>query len=240
MVVKSQLKYIRSLHQKKYRIQHGHFFVEGLKAVEELLDSSIVASEVYCSDESLLDVLGVHTQLISERELQTMSALKTPNKVLGVFKISAAKAIEYKDWVLALDGVRDPGNLGTIIRLCDWFGIEHLVCSKDTADCYNPKVLQATMGSIARVNVVYTDLEEVLKQKPTTIFGSFMDAQEVYSTDLPQSGVLLMGNEGQGIRTALLKYIDTQIGIPKFGAKGAESLNVATATAILLSEIRRK
>ncbi|MEX0313165.1 MAG: RNA methyltransferase, partial [Allomuricauda sp.] len=133
-----------------------------------------------------------------------------------------------------------PGNLGTIIRLCDWFGIQHLVCSMDTVDSYNPKVLQATMGSIARVNIVYTDLLEYLKNTSQPIYGTFMDGEAVYDEKIPEAGVLVMGNEANGISSAIESIISKRISIPQFGEKTTESLNVATATAIFLGEIRRK
>jgi len=140
---------------------------------------------------------------------------------------------------VALDAVRDPGNLGTIIRLCDWFGIKHLICSEDTVDCYNPKVLQATMGSIARVNMVYTDLEDFLKNTALPVYGAFMDGEVVYDKKLPPGGILVMGNEANGISSSVAKHTTERISIPQFGEATTESLNVATATAILLNEIRR-
>ena len=143
------------------------------------------------------------------------------------------------DWVVVLDAVRDPGNLGTIIRLCDWFGIKQLICSIDTVDCYNPKVLQATMGSIARVDLVYTDLLEYLKNTDVPILGAFMDGTSVYQKELPQKGILVMGNEANGISKEVGELVSERVSIPQFGDPSTESLNVATATAILLSEIRR-
>jgi len=239
MVVKSQIKLIKSLQQKKYRTQHSLFVVEGIKTVTELLKSDLVAHQVYSTDNSLFEEDKEIVQLISEKELHQISNLKTPNKVLGVFQIPKNHTIDFSNWVVALDNVSDPGNLGTIIRLCDWFGIRHLLCSKNTVDCYNPKVLQATMGSIARVNVVYDNLEEVLKDSDATIYGTFMNAQKVYKKDLSASGVLVMGNEANGVSKEVEKLCRERISIPQFGTSHTESLNVATATAIFLSEIRR-
>ncbi|MBT8204306.1 MAG: RNA methyltransferase, partial [Eudoraea sp.] len=159
--------------------------------------------------------------------------------VLGVFEIPKPVEVEFSDWVLALDSIRDPGNLGTIIRLCDWFGIAHLLCSPDTVDAYNPKVLQATMGSIARVNLVYTDLSVILKSAPVPVYGAFMDGDSVYETKLPKNGILVLGNEARGISKDLSAVIGQKLGIPQYGQPTAESLNVATATGILLNEIRR-
>ena len=143
------------------------------------------------------------------------------------------------DWTVVLDAVRDPGNLGTIIRLCDWFGVDELVCSSDTVDCYNPKVLQATMGSIARVSVTYTNIADYLSESERPIYGAYMDGASVYRTNLGENGILVMGNEANGISEEIGKLITERISIPQFGVSTTESLNVATATAILLNEIRR-
>ncbi len=239
MVVKSQLKYIKSLQQKKYRSSHKRFVAEGIKTVSELLNSGCKAETLMTTEESLSEISGQTTQLISRQQMGVISALKNPSTVLGVFEIPEQVNIAFTDWVLALDSIRDPGNLGTIIRLCDWFGISHLICSQDTVDAYNPKVLQATMGSIARVNLVYTDLPEVLASAPIPVYGAFMDGESVYETELPQKGILVLGNEARGISSEVGKVIRKKIGIPQFGQATAESLNVATATAILLHEIRR-
>ncbi|GAA4886475.1 RNA methyltransferase [Flaviramulus aquimarinus] len=178
--------------------------------------------------------------LLSEVDLKRISFLSTPNKALAVFKIPDVKSIDTNQLMVALDDVRDPGNLGTIIRLCDWFGIKDLVCSKATVDCYNPKVIQATMGSITRVNISYVDLVTFLKATETPIYGAFMDGETVYTKSLPEQGVLIMGNEARGISKTIEAIVDTKISIPRFGAlQATESLNVATATAILLSEFKR-
>ncbi len=238
MVVKSQLKLIKSLHQKKYRSQHGLFFVEGIKVVTELLQARFKPYCILATDASLLKD-NTQVDLITEKELKQISALKTPNKVLAVFSIPESKSIDFREWILVLDDLRDPGNLGTIIRLCDWFDIKQLVCSKNTVDCYNPKVLQASMGSIARVNVVYKNLETILKKSEVPVYGSFMDGASVYSQNFLEKGILVMGNEANGISKAVNQWVSQKIAIPQFGKKTTESLNVATATAILLNEIRR-
>ncbi|WP_422083841.1 TrmH family RNA methyltransferase [Ulvibacterium sp.] len=239
MVVKNQIKLIKSLHQKKYRNLHGLFFVEGIKTVRELLDSGLEVYGIYTTDNSVLDVGQDFQVLISESELKKMSSLKNPNTLLGVFYKPKTQEVDFTDWILALDHVSDPGNLGTIIRLCDWFGIRHLVCSPDTVDCYNPKVLQATMGSIARVHVVYTNLLKFLRKSKKQIFCTSMDGQSAYGTNLRESGILVMGNETHGISPEVEAVCHKKIGIPQFGNPTAESLNVATATAIFLNEIRR-
>ena len=247
MVVKSQIKLIKSLQQKKYRNQHSLFVMEGVKAVQELLKSNIVDHQIYSTDISLFPGYEKSVELISEKELHQMSNLKSPNKVLGVFQIPKPKLADISNlpegqtgWVVVLDEVADPGNLGTIIRLCDWFGIHHLICSKNTVDCYNPKVLQATMGSIARVNVFYYDLLQVLKDSKVPIYGTFMDTKSIYEKKLSDSGILVLGNEANGISREVEALCTDRLSIPQFGKSSGESLNVATATAICLSEIRRK
>ncbi len=239
MVVKSELKLIRSLQQKKYRNEHGLFVIEGKKAVEELLESDCRPFKILVSGGSKLDVPHAYILEISSKELKQLSGLKSPNGVLGVFHMMAPQPIDFSDWILMLDGVQDPGNLGTIIRLCDWFGIRNLICSPHTVDCYNPKVLQATMGSIARVNITYTDLEMLLKNNTLPVFGTFMNGTSVYKSEFPDKGILVMGNEGNGISELVKKFCDESIAIPQYGTLTTESLNVGTATAILLSEIRR-
>lgn len=239
MVVKSQIKLIKSLQQKKYRVQNRLFVAEGLKTVRELLESPLKNYKVYATEISGLEEHGGNMELVGEADLKKMSGLTTPNKVLGVFHIPVPGPIDYSGWAVALDDVRDPGNLGTIIRLCDWFGIRDLICSPNSVDCYNPKTLQATMGSIGRVNIVYTDLQAVLAEAPTTVYGAFMDGESVYGTSFPKSGILLMGNEANGISKEIAAIVRNRVGIPQFGAATTESLNVATATAILLSEVRR-
>ena len=239
MVGKSQLKFIKNLQQKKYRNQHGMFVVEGIKSVKELLESHIKVFKIYSTNADLFALDDDRIELISEIELKKISSLKNPNKVLGIFRVPQSKEVDFQDWILALDDIRDPGNLGTIIRLCDWFGIQNLICSENTVDCYNPKVLQATMGSVARVNIVYTNLEVFLKNSKLPIFGTFMEGDPVYDIELPESGILIMGNEANGISGIIETMVDSKISIPQFGNMATESLNVAAATAIFLNEIRR-
>ncbi|MEX0361344.1 MAG: TrmH family RNA methyltransferase, partial [Allomuricauda sp.] len=235
MVTKNQIKLVTSLQQKKYRSQHGLFVVEGKKSVYELLAEGLVPFKIFV-DPALkgLDFGDVVTA--TTRELKQMSGQTTPSGVLGVFHMPEPKKAIQADWIVALDAVRDPGNLGTIIRLCDWFGIKHLVCSPDTVDCYNPKVLQATMGSIARVQIDYMELPNFLKTTGLPIYGAFMDGETVYQEVIPDKGVLIMGNEANGISKEVEQAIAKRVSIPQFGTKSAESLNVATATAILLNE----
>nr|WP_293302657.1 RNA methyltransferase [Allomuricauda sp.] len=238
MVTKNQIKLVVNLKQKKYRTQHGLFVVEGEKTVSELLNAGLEPFGLFV-DEVEKGVDFNNPELVSSTILKQMSSLSTPNGVLGVFHIPVPKPVDGADWVVALDAVRDPGNLGTIIRLCDWFGIPHLVCSQDTVDCFNPKVLQATMGSIARVNVAYMDLGAYLEETALPVYGAFMDGDSVYQQKLPSKGVLVMGNEANGISEAVSGLVTSRISIPQYGKTTTESLNVATATAILLNEIRR-
>ncbi|MEW2919946.1 RNA methyltransferase [Muricauda sp. ANG21] len=238
MVTKNQIKLVVSLKQKKYRSQHGLFVVEGQKTVDELLKWGLKAHALFI-DDSQNPTDFETAEIVSKAAMKQMSSLTNPNGLLGVFYMPETKKIDDSDWILALDAVRDPGNLGTIIRLCDWFGIKNLVCSDDTVDCYNPKVLQATMGSIARVNIAYLKLEAYLKNSKLPVFGAFMDGVSVYGKELTTGGILVMGNEANGISPAVAEYINERIAIPQFGEPTAESLNVATATAILLNEIRR-
>jgi TrmH family RNA methyltransferase len=239
MLSKSQIKLVTSLKQKKYRQQHGFFVVEGIKAIKELLQSEINLHLLFTTES-----FNIHTKdevLITETELKRISFLSTPNTALAIFKIPERKAINQSGLIVALDAIRDPGNLGTIIRLCDWFGVKELVCSKETVDCYNPKVIQATMGSITRVNINYIDLVPFLKRTELPVYGAFMEGKNVYKTEFPKMGVLVMGNEANGISKDVEAEVSEKISIPRFGpVQATESLNVATATAILLSEFCRR
>jgi TrmH family RNA methyltransferase len=238
MLSKNQIKLIISLKQKKQRELHGLFVVEGLKGINELLQSHFKLEALYDTGDSFSG--SPEAIKISEKELQKISFLKTPNTALAVFKIPETQPVEYTKLVVALDSIRDPGNLGTIIRLCDWFGVRDLICSVGTVDCYNPKVIQATMGSITRVNINYLSLETVLVEQPCNVFGAFMDGDTIYSETLPNNGILVLGNEANGISKSIEQLVTKRLSIPRFGAQNAtESLNVATAAAIMLSEFRR-
>lgn len=239
MVSKRQIKIITSLHQKKYRKLTGLFVAEGKKVIDEFLNSDFELDSLFTTDENLF-VANSKVMVISEVELKKISFLKTPNKALALFKIVEIVNVDTKGLLVALDDVRDPGNLGTIIRLCDWFGVKHLVCSEATVDCYNPKVIQATMGSLTRVNIVYTDLSTFLSETNLPVFGAFMDGSNVYQTKLPKDGILVMGNEANGVSEVISNHITQKISIPRFGSiQQTESLNVAMATGILLNEFKR-
>ena len=238
MVSKSQIKLITSLQQKKYRDKTGLFIAEGPKLVSELREAGIEVHSLYSTED--LSEIDNDFHKISEAELKKISFLKNANTVLGVFKIPLEGAIRTSGLIVALDSVRDPGNLGTIIRLCDWFGITQLVCSPDTANCYNPKVIQATMGSIARVRIFYRDLTEFIQNTQLPVYGGVMTGNSVYSETLPSNAIIVLGNEGKGISEEVMKQITNPVTIPQFGeVKETESLNVASATAILLSEFKR-
>ncbi|UCE68660.1 MAG: RNA methyltransferase [Flavobacteriaceae bacterium] len=237
MVAKRELKFIKSLHQKKYRSRHGLFLAEGVKLVGELLRSGWEPRQLFTTE----PVDGIEGALhISEQDLNKVSALVQPNKVLGIFGIPRPVSPVFEGWLLALDGVRDPGNLGTIIRLCDWFGIRDLLCSPDTVDCYNPKVLMATMGSVARVRVHYMPLEQTLAGSGLPVFGASMEGEPLGSFRMPGEGILVMGSESHGISQGVAPLLQNTLGISPFGKEEAESLNVAAAAAIFLYEIRRR
>lgn len=238
LVSKSQTKLITSLQQKKYRNQSGLFVAEGAKVIDELLNEGLMLHSFFSSDPS--QITNENHFQVTETELKKISFLKTANTSLALFEIPKPKPLQDSGLIVALDAVRDPGNLGTIIRLCDWFGVQQLICSEDTVDSYNPKVVQATMGSLARVQVHYLSLSEYLEKTKLPIFGGFMEGKNIYSEKLPEAGIVVMGNEANGLSEEIIKKITHKITIPRFGKnQKTESLNVATATAILLSEFRR-
>lgn len=238
MVSKSQTKLITSLQQKKYRDQTGLFVAEGPKVIAELLKEGLKLQSLFTTDASKI-AAGNQFQ-ITETELKKISFLKTANTSLAVFEIPKPKTLKDSGLLVALDAIRDPGNLGTIIRLCDWFGVQQLLCSEDTADCFNPKVVQATMGSLARVQIHYLSLSDYFEKTKLPVYGGFMDGKNVYDEKLPKDGIIVMGNEANGISEEIIQKITHKITIPRFGkTQKTESLNVATATAILLSEFRR-
>ncbi len=241
MLSKNQIKLITSLKQKKYRKQHQLFIAEGKKVIDELLQSNFELDSLFVTNENIFtSVSKSKINATTDVELKKISVLTTANDCLALFKIPNIEENELKGLVLALDNVRDPGNLGTIIRLCDWFGIETLLCSEATVDVYNPKVVQATMGSISRVNIIYTNLEKALQETNLPVFGTFMDGENIYQKALAKEGIIVMGNEANGISSEIEALVTQKIAIPRFGKlQQTESLNVATATAIILSEFKR-
>lgn len=240
MVSKNQIKLITSLQQKKYRKEHQLFIAEGKKVIQELIQSNFELEILFTTSAIFPDINQNKVTTVSDADLKKISALTTANDCLAVFKIPMHKEIIASGLIVALDDIRDPGNLGTIIRLCDWFGIKELICSEETVDIYNPKVVQATMGSIARVNVSYLNLEQYIKEAKLPVFGTFMDGKNIYKTDLPSEGIIIMGNEANGISASIEKLAKNRLSIPRFGElQQTESLNVATATSIILSEFKR-
>ncbi|MDM9632764.1 RNA methyltransferase [Robiginitalea aurantiaca] len=236
MVAKRELKFIKSLHQKKYRNLNGLFLAEGVKVVTAFTSAGWVPKHLYSSE--IMDSFP-EAEPLSERELKSVSTLVQPNKILGVFEIPREAAPDYKGWVLALDQVRDPGNLGTIIRLCDWFGIRDIICSPDSVDAFNPKVVMASMGSLARVNLHYLPLQKVLTECGLPVFGADMHGTSAAAFSFPDQGILLMGSESHGISSELREILTQTLSIKPYADTGAESLNLGTAAGILLYEIRR-
>lgn len=240
MISKNQIKLITGLHQKKQRFANQLFFAEGIKVIQELLQSNFELEYLFTTQNDF-ETVGTSKRIpVTEQELKKISALSTPNTCLAVFKIPAENTIIDSGLILALDDIRDPGNLGTILRLCDWFGIQQIICSKETVDIYNPKVVQATMGSITRVSVNYVDLKSFITNAKLPVFGTFMNGENIYQSVLPQNGIIIMGNEANGISAEIEKTVTSRLTIPRFGKlQKTESLNVATATAIVLSEFKR-
>ncbi|MCC7302869.1 MAG: RNA methyltransferase [Bacteroidia bacterium] len=252
MLSKNQASFIRSLQQKKFRDEHRCFVAEGEKMVHDLLSSGIGVKEIYSSVNFQHSLFSHDTAVIriTAREMGRISSLHTPSGVLAVCSIPEHRldttALSGK-LTIALDDIRDPGNLGTLLRIADWFGVEHVICSQETVDLYNPKAVQATMGSIARVKLHYRNLLEFIPALPADVVvaGTFMEGESVYTADLPASALLLIGNEGKGISEAVCTHITRRLSIPSFahlhpGSSGAESLNAAVAAGILCSEFRRR
>ena len=244
MISKKQLKYIRQLEQKKYRRREGLFVAEGTKVVGDLLQR--YRPEAVFATADWQAPAGITPQLVTDDELRRISFLQHPQQVLALFPLPSVNSLPSSvnsELSLALDGVQDPGNLGTIIRIADWFGISTIICSEDTVDAWNPKVVQATMGSIARVNIIYINLPEFLDSLPADfpVYGTFLDGDNIYTQELTNEGLIIMGNEGNGISDAVRAKVNRRLLIPDFHqGETADSLNVAIATAITCSEFRRR
>jgi len=230
---KNKIKWVRSLRLKKNRDSEQLFVAEGTKIVLEFLKEfpESIACVITTDKEFKSDVEVYHTD---EASMKTISSLSNPSSLLAVVKKPSFKAAG-TGWTIALDGVQDPGNLGTIIRTADWFGVTDIICSQNTVDCFNPKVIQSTMGSIFRVSVRYGDLREQLSQNSRPVYGALMEGDSINAADVTEDGILLMGNEGKGISADLMPCITHPVHIP--GKGGAESLNVAVATGILLGKL---
>jgi TrmH family RNA methyltransferase len=245
MLSKTIVKYIQSLHLKKFRDEHGVFIAEGPKVVNDLLISKLFACKMICAVESwfnengeLLISASIEDKLIiNEFELEKISLLQTPNKVLAVFYQREYMPDNLKNKIsLMLDEIQDPGNMGTIIRTADWFAIKNIICSEDCVDYYNPKVVQSSMGSLGKVNIIYSDLEKFINEnKNIALYAATLTGTSLYTFNKIEEGMILIGNESKGIDNELLKLVREQITIPKFGE--AESLNAAVATGIILSHL---
>lgn len=250
MLSKNKIKYIHSLELKKNRIAERAFVAEGNKLVADMLPffscKLLVAKPCWMATQG--DISAEELLVAEEEDIRKASFLKNPQDVLAVFAMpdwQIETASPQQDLVLALDGIQDPGNLGTIIRLADWFGIEHIVCSKDTADVFNPKVVQATMGALAHVKVCYADLETYLtacRKQSIPVYGTFLDGENMYDRTISSRGVIVMGNEGNGIRPEIEALVSEKLYIPNYPPERetAESLNVAIATAVVCAEFRRR
>jgi TrmH family RNA methyltransferase len=241
MLNKNEVKYIQSLCHKKQRQESGLFIAEGVKLVNELMRSKLTIKKLYATEDWETEVsCKVETVRVTMDELKKISTLQTPNKVLALVEepILPKLKIAKNSWVLALDDIQDPGNMGTLIRIADWFGINTIVASKNSVDCFNNKVVQSTMGSIGRVKVHYVDLPDFLVVADLPVFGALLEGKSVFNTTIPNGGILLIGNESKGIHPNCRKLITNPISIPRIG--GAESLNAGVAAGILLSYLTKK
>lgn len=242
MLSKANIRQINKLQQKKYRKAEGLFIVEGHKSVLEFLQSGFSCFKLFVTPHYTTLLSEYSYEVISSAELKNISSLVQPQGVLGVFKIPDFPKPTFEDLIVALDTVQDPGNLGTIIRLCDWFGVRQLWCSSETVDVFNSKTVQASMGSLARVVVHYVELSEILEMAKGKIevYGAFMDGENVYDVSLPPESILVLGNEANGISEAVAHKVKKRLCIPQKNMHGkTESLNVAMAAGILLNEFRR-
>jgi TrmH family RNA methyltransferase len=245
MLSKSQISFIKSLHQKKYRKEHGLFLVEGIKSIQEFIHSSYQIHSIFYNSEqsNLLPKLPANINLfeVNNVELGKISTLQTPQGFLAILHMPKDRKINPKSlqnqFTLMLDGVQDPGNMGTIIRTADWFGFDKIICSEDTVEAYNPKTVQATMGSLARVEIYYENLPLFLESNNLPVFGALLDGESIYKTNWGNEGLIVLGNEGKGISSEVISKINKPVTIPRIGA--AESLNVAVSAAIFCAELVR-
>lgn len=246
MITKNQIKYINSLQQKKFRVEHQSFVVEGAKSVLELLkadfeiESLFVTDDFFREHEAIFQTLSIQPEIVKAEELEKAGSFSSNNAALALVKTkeNGELLVNEKEFALILDDIRDPGNLGTIIRVADWYGITKIICSPSTVDFYNPKVINATMGSFTRVSLYYVDLEKFIKNQQVNIYGTLLDGENIHYTRFNDSGYVVIGNEANGISDAITKLITHKITIPRFG--GAESLNAGIATAVVLDNVFRK
>lgn len=248
MISKATIKKIHALDMRKFRRNERLFVAEGPKLVDELCATMkpvyIAALPEWISENAKI-VSGTEYDIVTPDELQRASLQKNPQQVIALFPIPEHRFCTEQlknELVLMLDGVQDPGNLGTIARIADWFGIRNIICSTDTADIYNPKAVQATMGALARVKFHYTDLIQLLSQYDGPVYGTFLDGENIYGQELSENGIIVMGNEGKGISQGVGEMINRRLYIPNYpiGTQTTESLNVAIATSIVCAEFRRR
>ena len=233
-----KIKILQSLDKKKFRQKYNLFLVEGNKTIKELVTSDYKITDLFSINPNTLDFDKQEITEITEPELKKISFLQHPKDSIAVCEIKENEEISNSKFNIVLDGIQDPGNLGTIIRLADWFGIEQIICSEDTVDFYNPKVIQATMGSFTRVNIVYKNIQEFLSNSQNVNIGTDMDGSNIYKFQFPERINLILGNEGNGMREETEKLLQEKITIPRFGtSQSTESLNVSMATGIILGEI---
>ncbi len=234
---KSTVKLIQSLKQQKFRKENGLFVVEGRKMVEELLQSNMETLCLFATERFLLDyeIHDERLEVATEVQMEQMSGQDTPPGILAVVKIPAPDKLSTEGMVLALDGIANPGNMGTIIRTAEWFGIRQIVCSDDCVELWNPKVIQATMGSVFRMSVVYTDLEQYLKTVKGPVYGALLEGESVFVRKQWDDGVIVIGSESHGIRSNILPLVTHPITIPRAEGSRTESLNASMATGIILA-----
>lgn len=245
MLSKSQISFIKSLHQKKYRKESGIFIIEGIKSITEFINSSYQIHSIYYTAPyvSLLPRHKANITLfeVTAIELSKISTLQAPQGILALVHLPVQQQIDFKrlaqSFSLVLDDIQDPGNFGTIIRTADWFGIKNIICSTNTVDAYNPKTVQSTMGSLSRINIIYTDLHAFLASSKLPVFGALLEGGSIYETNWGNEGLILLGNEGHGINEQLMDQITIPVTIPRIGT--AESLNVAVSAAIFCNELTR-
>jgi len=239
MVTKKDIKFINNLKQKKFRYLNNCFIVEGKKSITEFINSDFKIIKLYSVDCSFFKNMTNQFE-IDYKLLKKMSFLNNPDDHIAIFQFKKTKPIEDNNLIIALESIRDPGNLGTIIRTCEWFGVKDVVCSLDSVDCYNQKVIQSAMGSISRVNITYLNLKDYLKSFNSVIIGTSLSGKNLYDSNIkPNKGILIFGNEANGLSRELLKLTNFNLTIPKFNLNSfPESLNIASSLSIILGEIK--
>jgi TrmH family RNA methyltransferase len=234
MISQLEIKHINALKIKKYRSKNSEFIAEGDKIIKELIDAGLEVVHIYTIQPSSFNNLSC--KVVNEAELSKITALKNHHQSLAVFKIPDYKlTVSKEEWILLLDDIQDPGNMGTIIRNCDWFGIQKIICSDGCVDAYNPKVVQASMASLGRVQIIEADLKNIIETNHLPVYGAVLNGKNYHEQSFTEKGFILIGNEGHGIREELLQKITHPITIP--GKGNAESLNAAIATALILDKL---